>query len=348
MRKTKLRIKLLLAFSIVPVLSLLCTGIIFNVAVRFRMNEMDNPFFSQYMYHYEAPGVLGRAGLLLFILTGMMVVVSLVVTYFLANSITKPIEKLGKFALNMGCGDFSTNDFKFSEAELEDLNIALNNSARQLSVYDNEQKTFFQNASHELRTPLMSIKCYAEGINFGIMEPKQASETILQETDKLSQLVTDILYLSKLDNITSSHIMEEVNLTALVQDCVARQEAVAAKKGVHFKPELEKVPPYRCSAELISRVVDNLISNAVRYAASQVVIACAVKAGQIELTVTDDGEGIEPDILPQVFERFCKGKGGNHGIGLAIVKSAVAQHGGTVKAENMEKGGAKFTVQLPM
>jgi len=337
-----------MAFSIVPVLSLVCTGIIFNVAVRFRIDEMDNPFFSQYMYNYEAPGMLGRAGLILFILTGVMVVVSLVVTYFLANSITKPIEKLGKFALNIGGGDFSTNDFKFNEAELEDLNIALNNSARKLSVYDNEQKTFFQNASHELRTPLMSIKCYAEGINFGIMDAKQASETILQETDKLSQLVTDILYLSKLDNITGSNIMEEVDLVALIQDCSARQEAVAAKKGVQIKLNLpQSGVRYKCSGELITRVVDNLISNAIRYAANEIIVTCKVRDVQIEISVADDGTGVEPELLPHVFERFCKGKGGNHGIGLAIVKSIVGQHSGSVNARNTESG-AKFTVTLPM
>ena len=103
---------------------------------------------------------------------------------------------------------------------------------------------------------------------------------------------------------------------------------------------------YKCSAELISRVVDNLISNAVRYAESEIVVTCQATAGQIQITVADDGTGIEPQLLPQVFERFCKGKGGNHGIGLAIVKSIVGQYGGTVEAENTGKG-AKFTVTLP-
>ena len=79
------------------------------------------------------------------------------VVFFLSNSITRPIEKLGKFALNIGCGNFSLHDFEFKDKELDELNTALNKSAKQLGAYDSDQKSFFQNVSHELRTPLMSI-----------------------------------------------------------------------------------------------------------------------------------------------------------------------------------------------
>jgi len=347
-KKHKMRIKLLKAFSAVLFFSFLCTGIIFNIAVRFRVGGDYNFIIGQNVYA-EALGILGRAGWLLFILTGVMFIVALIVTYFLSNSITRPIEKLGKFALDIGRGNFTLNDFKFNEKELEDLNTALNKSAKQLSIYDNEQKVFFQNASHELRTPLMSIKCYAEGIAFGIMDPVKASETILQETDRLSELVADILYISKLDNITTTLTAEKTNLVDLIHDSAARQEAVAEKKQVRFLFDFEQdVVAYECVSELFSRVIDNLISNAIRYAASEIVLSCHKKANHIEIRVMDDGDGIEPELLPHVFERFCKGKNGNHGIGLAIVKSIVEQQGGSISAQNAGKGGAVFTVTLPI
>jgi len=302
----------------------------------------------QYVYA-ETSGILGRAGLILFILTGIMFIMSLIVTYFLANSITRPIEKLGKFALDIGCGNFTCNDFEFNEKELEDLNIALNKSAKQLSIYDNEQKAFFQNASHELRTPLMSIQCYAEGIAFGIMDPVKASETILQETDKLSELVADILYISKLDNITTTLMAEKTDLVGLIRDSAARQSAVAEKRNVRFVFDFgQEVVMYKCVRELFSRVIDNLISNAIRYAASEVILSCYMKVDCIVIRVEDDGDGIEAKLLPHVFERFCKGAKGNHGIGLAIVKSIAAQQGGSVRAENSDNGGAVFTVTLPI
>lgn len=341
----KIRVKLLVAFSAVLFFSFLCTGIIFNIAVRFRAGDADHLLWGDYIYA-EHTGLLGRAGLMLFILIGVMFIISVVVSYFLANSITKPIEDLGRFALDIGSGNFACNDFKFNELELEDLNNALNKSARQLSAYDHKQKTFFQNASHELRTPLMAIKCYAEGINFGIMEPQAASETILQETDKLAELVTDILYLSKLDSITPQG-REQVNLTQVLQTSAARQEVIAQERGIKFTQPSTGDVYYNGPKEQLTRVVDNLISNALRYAKSEITLNCIKMPTAIVLTVADDGSGIEPALLPNVFERFYKGKNGNHGIGLAIVKSIVAGEGGSITAQNTPEGGALFTITLP-
>ena len=286
--------------------------------------------------------------IIMLILVGVMFVISAFVTFFLSNSITRPIEKLSMFALGIGRGDFTPNIFEFKDKELEDLNIALNKSVKQLAVYDSEQKTFFQNVSHELRTPLMSIKCYAEGISYGIMEPKEACETILHETDRLSELVTDLLYVSKIDNITTVYTAEILDLTDIIRSCAARQQAVADKRGIRFSFDFNKdTIHYKCVRELLSRAIDNLISNAIRYAASEIVLSCHRKNDRIEIGVADDGDGIEHEVMPHVFERFCKGKHGDFGIGLSIVKSIVEQQGGRVTAENSSNGGAIFTVALP-
>jgi len=270
------------------------------------------------------------------------------VTYFLANSISKPIEKLSIFARNIGDGNFTPNTFEFKEKELADLNTALNKSVRQLGVYDNEQKAFFQNVSHELRTPLMSIKCYAEGISFDIMNPKQASETILQETDKLSDLVTDLLYIAKIDNITTVYTTEKVNLVELIHNSAVRQQAMAEKNQVQFSFDFAQDNiPYEGVSELISRAIDNLISNAIRYATSTITLSCKINDRCIKIDIADDGNGISTEIKPHIFERFVKGKGGNNGIGLSIVKSIAEQHKGYVTAENTENGGAIFTIVLP-
>ena len=353
--KTKLRRRLLAAFSAVLFFSFLLIGLIFNFAVRARLprSEVDYGLLSG---HVAAPEVafVGSAVLILSVLVGVMFVVAVVVTYFLANSITRPIEKLGEFAEGLGRGEFASSDYELEDAvcsikELEALNLALNKSARQLAYYDREQKSFFQNVSHELRTPLMSIKCYAEGISFGLMEPKNASETILFETDRLSDLVTDLLYISKIDNITTAYTTQQVNLTELIRSCAERQQVVADKTGVTFEFDFgEGVITCECVSELISRAVDNLTSNAIRYAKSKIRFSCHKGNDNIELRVADDGAGIDPEILPHVFERFIKGKDGNHGIGLAIVKSIVQQHGGQVIAENHVNSGAVFKITLPV
>ena len=348
-KKTKIRIRLLRAFTAVLFFSYLLHAIILNIAIRLFAVEGEMNFRVHQNLYADTSGVLGRVGTISFLLMIIMFCVAFIVTYFLANSLTRPIEKLEEFALGIGNGDFTPNDFQFQEAELENLNTALNKSVKQLAEYDSEQKAFFQNASHELRTPLMSIKCYAEGISYGIMEPASAAETILQETDNLADLVTDLLYISKIDNITTAYTKTETDLTELLQDCAARQEAVAAKKGIRFAFEFCETPVrYVCVGELLSRAFDNLISNAVRYAKSEIVLSCRKEADNVVISVADDGAGIEPTALPHVFERFYKGADGNHGIGLAIVKSIIEQQGGKITAYNSGKGGAVFTVTLPI
>ncbi|MCL2396794.1 MAG: HAMP domain-containing histidine kinase [Defluviitaleaceae bacterium] len=337
-KKTRLRMRILAAFSFVLFISFLLTGVLFNILIRL-LSTREN--------YYYAEQSIGRAGIILFVLVGIMFVMAVVVTYFLANSITRPIEQLGKFALSIGKSGFDTNNFEFRDTELENLNAALNKSVKQIKAYDSEQKDFFQNASHELRTPLMSIKCYAEGIIYGLMEPKQASETILEETDKLSDLVTDLLYIAKIDNISTVYAAEKSDLVAIIKECAARQQAIADKKRISFVYDLDDNSIYyECISELTSRAVDNLISNAIRYAKSKITLSCRKKGSSVHIIVADDGDGIKTEILPHVFERFYKGKGGNTGIGLSIVKSIADQHKGYVKAENSADGGAVFTLIL--
>ncbi|MCL2568568.1 MAG: HAMP domain-containing histidine kinase [Oscillospiraceae bacterium] len=347
-KKTRIRIRLLKAFSAVLFFSFLLTGVIFNFAIRLFAVEGEINFHAYQELYGEASRVIGRVGIISVVLISVMFLVTIVVTYFLANSLTRPIEKLGAFAQNIGHGDFTPNDFQFREAELEDLNMALNRSVRQLGEYDSEQKAFFQNASHELRTPLMSIQCYAEGISCGIMEPKAASETILQETHNLADLVTDLLYISKIDNISTAYTTEEVDLAALLRDSAARQEAMATKGQIRFSFDFDAGPVYyACVGALMARAVDNLISNAIRYAASEILVSCHRRGDHIVIQVADDGAGIGADLLPHVFERFTKGPDGNHGIGLSIVKTIAEQQDGYVTAGNGDSG-AVFTVTLPI
>jgi signal transduction histidine kinase len=284
----------------------------------------------------------------LIVLVCIMFAISVIIIFFLSNSIIQPINKLSSLATNIGRGDFTPKDFKFTDIEFENLNMTLNKTAKQLGIYDSEQKAFFQNASHELRTPLMAIKCYAEGISYDLMEPKKASETILQETDRLAEMVMDLLYISKIDNITSAYITAKVDLLEIIRACTQQQKAISDTKQVRLSFDFNEPHIfYDCVEELISRAVNNLLSNAIRYAKSEIILSCHKKANQIIISISDDGFGIEPESIPHLFERFYKGTGGIHGIGLSLVKSIAEQHSGHVKAKNSINGGASFTITLP-
>lgn len=339
-KHVKIRQRILAIFSALLFFSYILMAIIFRIFLaQFDFILLESNTFANHTF-WDANTLITTVLALTFLIT-------VIATYFLSNSITRPIEKLGKFALKIGKGNFKPNDFEFKDQELQDLNNALNKSVEQLAVYDEEQRTFFQNVSHELRTPLMSIKCYAEGISFGIMDSKQASETILRETDKLTELVKDLLYIAQIDNITTIYERNKVDLLEMIHTCMDRQSAMAEKKNIQVIFAFEdEVLHYVGVKELLSRAVDNLISNAIRYAHSEITLACFKKGKQINIVVTDDGDGVEPEILPHVFERFYKGKNGNTGIGLSIVKSIVQQHGGYVTAKNLDDGGARFTITL--
>ncbi|MCL2753740.1 MAG: HAMP domain-containing histidine kinase [Defluviitaleaceae bacterium] len=344
-KKISMHKRMLFTFIGILFFSFLLTGVLFDLTI-----NRFNLFEHQYRLENEQPSDDGvssrRVSGNTFISVGIMFAVATVATYFLSNSITNPIKKLGKFAADIGSGDFKPNDYEFQEIELHELNSVLNNTAKQLAEYDGQQKTFFQNASHELRTPLMSIKCYAEGISTGIMKPAQAAETILQETDRLTELVADLLYISRIDNIAANFSKSKTDILDILRQSSARQEAMANKREIGFVFDFDEDAIYlNCSQELISRAVDNLISNAIRYAKTTITLSCNKKGNYIFIVVADDGAGIEETVLPHVFERFYKGSGGNTGIGLSIVKSIVEQHGGTIAVEN--NGGAVFTIVMP-
>jgi len=271
---------------------------------------------------------------------------TMLMSTILAGALAKPLKNLSQFAGQIGQGNFEPNPVTFANEEFEELNQSLNHTAKQLARYDNDQKTFFQNVSHELRTPLMSIKSYAEGIKYGVMDNAMAAETILECTDRLTEMVGDILYVSRIDNITPP-MMEEVNLASLIEERVSGQKSLAERKGLvlEFKSDGEPII-ISCVISYIERAVDNLISNAIRHATGTITLECYTIGAKATMRVLDDGPGFEPEALPHIFERFFKGKNGLTGIGLSIVKSVVEQHKGTATAENGEKG-AIMTITLP-
>lgn len=344
---------ILAAFSALIFAAFVMVVLVFNIAVsrHVRREEIANPTtessYAEIIYPRHREIKIAEANRLLILSLGGVFVVSTIIAGILADSMVQPLRLFRNFVRQIGRGDFSPNSHTFVNEEFNELNQSLNNAARQLAAYDAEQKTFFQNVSHELRTPLMSIKSYAEGINRGIMDAKSASTTILEATDRLTGMVEDILYVSRLDSVAVP-LMEQANLRALVAECIRAQMPVADERGIKINFVADDEPIFvLCAEEYIARAVDNLISNALRYARAAILVECHAIGGNVTIRVTDDGPGFEADALPRVFERFYRGKNGLTGIGLATVKSITDQHKGTAAAENGKNGGAILTISLP-
>lgn len=302
-----------------------------------------------YIYYFDMTAISAFADQInttLFWVMGFAGLLAVSVAIFLSGIIARPVRELTRFALRIGEGDFSMGTMDYQDAELAELAESMNRAASQLDHYDRNQKTFFQNVSHELRTPLQAIRSSAEGIEHGILDPREASKVVISETDRLSDMVEDLLFLSRIDRISRVKL-EKCDLRELLSNCAERQRGLAQLRGVEFSFDFPGQPvELDCDEKGLCRAFSNLVSNAIRYAESSITLSCHRFDGKIEISVADDGRGIGQEDMPYIFDRFYKGKGGKHGIGLAIAKTVIEQHGGRIRAHN--DGGAVFSVIFPV
>lgn len=279
---------------------------------------------------------------ILFLLLLISSIITITATMGLTNGIVQSIQKLCAFANAIGEGDLKQQQLQLKEKELSVLERDMNTMAKKLSQHNIEQKTFFQNVSHELKTPLMSIQGYAEGITSHVFEYEQSEEAaaiILAESDKLTEMINNLLYLSRLDSGIYMEKEETFDCTEILKEIVEQFQLFTAEKEIQYKQTGENFL-IDGNWEAFQKAISNILTNALRYADSQIKIACDCENRMIE--ISDDGKGIAEKDLPYIFQRFYKGKNGCSGIGLAISFTAIKNMNGTLAAKN--KNGAVFEI----
>ena len=210
------------------------------------------------------------------------------------------------------------------------------------------QQTFFQNASHELKTPLMAIQGYAEGIQAGVMDTGGAADVILEESDRMTELVEELLDISKIDMGRQRLTLSETDIRELLYDGIRAVEPIAAGGGITITPDFPETPVMvSCDDTRLRRAVTNILSNGVRYARSQLHLTCRTEKRHVTIRIQDDGDGIAAEDLPHIFDRFYMGKNGKSGIGLALAKEIIHLHKGTIRAYNGDSG-AVFEISIPV
>ena len=210
------------------------------------------------------------------------------------------------------------------------------------------QQTFFQNASHELKTPLMAIQGYAEGIQAGVMDTASAAEVILAESDRMTELVDELLDISKIDMGRQPLTLSEMDVRELLYDSIRAVEPAAAAGGIAIVPDFPEEPVMvSCDDTRLRRAVTNILSNGVRYARSELRLTCRTENRHATIRIQDNGDGIAEADLPHIFDRFYMGKSGKSGIGLALTKEIIHLHKGTIRAYNGD-GGAVFEITIPV
>ena len=284
-----------------------------------------------------------QVNLILLLVILAAVLLSVLLSRRFARELTKPVQELTAFAASIGGGSLETREMHFPDVEFDRLAASMNHMVTELKDAKQKQETFFQNVSHELRTPLTSIRGNAEGLVYGLMEPKQAGKVILTESDKLGEMVEELLYLSRMGRTMPTDKATPLDLRELLSLCVSEVRAEAEGKGLKFRFDFDEDAVMLSIREQdAQRLFGNLLSNALRYAKEEIRLCCRREGETVRVSVADDGPGVSAEDLPHVFERFYKGAGGRHGIGLAIAKSVAEMYHGTLSVHNA--GGAVFTV----
>jgi two-component system sensor histidine kinase ResE len=224
------------------------------------------------------------------------------------------------------------------------------------------QRNFVGDVSHELRTPLTSIEGFTQALLDGVTsspeEQRRSLEIINQESKRLVRVLRDLLLLSQID---AGEIHPDIRQADLV-DVMRKLESIYAARAEETGTGLRVEPPRRAltlftDPDRLERVLTNLLDNAFKYAAATggtVVLSAAVQADSVEISVSDNGPGIPPEVLPHIFDRFYRveksraQKHGGSGLGLSICKELVWTLGGTIKVSSQPGRGTTFSLTLPI
>jgi signal transduction histidine kinase len=293
------------------------------------------------------------ASLWLALLAGL--VCALLAGWLLSRLIARPIRAAADAAGRLSAGDRSVRLAVAAPTEVAELADALNQLAAALATSEGRQREFLLSVSHDLRTPLASIRGYAEALTDGVVatdDIRRAGRTMLDESDRLDRLISDLLTLARLEAADLPIDLVAVDLADVVVDAAAAWAPRCAAKGVELRRELPDIPvEVTTDPGRLRQVVDGLCENALRATPAGAPLVLAARAdGAIE--VRDGGPGFTDDDLAVAFERgalYERYRGTRKvgsGLGLALAARMAARLGVRIEAGHAPEGGARFTLYL--
>ena len=253
--------------------------------------------------------------------------------------VVNKIEKLKKKIDNIDNPEFNHNIHFAVDDEIESLALALEDMRLYLKNQEEYRNQMYQNISHDFKTPLTVIKSYTEAVEDGIEDEKEAIKVIKEQTEKLDNKVKSLLYLNKLDYLKDNKniILEKVNISQIIEEEVNKFKFT--NKNINFKTEIDKKSKIFGTNDNWETILDNLLSNSIRYAKSEIKIT--LKNNKI--IVYNDGENIDNNLLEGIFIPFRKGVKGQFGLGLSIVKKTLNIMNYDINIKN-EKKGVSFII----
>ena len=246
-----------------------------------------------------------------------------------------------------------------ARAEAESIQRLLAEQNERLREVDRMKDEFVSLVSHELRTPLTSIRGYLELLSDeGELTPEQHRflTVVDRNSERLLELVGDLLFLAQLDAGKFTIELDQVDLAKVVHESIEGCRPIAESRGVQLVEEIRPVPPLTADRARLGQVLDNLISNALKFTpdGGRVRVGLTSSGGRARVEVSDTGIGIGVEEQPKLFERFFRSSAASKnevpgtGLGLAITKAIVDRHGGTITLESAENEGTTVRVELPI
>jgi signal transduction histidine kinase len=307
-------------------------------------------------------------------ITVFSMIATLLITQFVAHSLTAPLDDMNAVAHAISHGDYTRRVRENRRDELGDLAQTINRMADDLEAQERQRKELVANVSHELRTPIAGLRAVLENIVDGVSPADpETMRTALKQTERLGRLVETLLDLSRLDNGVVplkrrrfevwpylSGVLKEANMAVPARAGIASGSGSHTRTDVHL--HLDVSPPEltaHADPERIHQVVANLIDNAVKHSPPHGRVTVKARRGplpeSLEMEVLDEGPGIPRSEWHRVFERFNRGgagasngpsSDGGTGLGLAIARWAVDLHGGGIGVAESERG-CRILVTLP-
>ena len=270
--------------------------------------------------------------------------------------ILKPLNQLIKATEAVATGDFSVRvEESGGDSEIGDLLRNFNHMTEELAGIEMFRNDFINNFSHEFKTPIVSIRGFAKQLqneNLSIEKRREYTDIIVDESERLANMSSNILLLSKFENQQLITNQAEYDLDEQIRKCIILLEKQWSRKSIEIDLDLAPVKIYS-NAEMLSHLWINLIENAVKYSPDHgnITISCGENGEDILFSISNTGDGMDDSTIKRIFDKFYQGDKSHaaqgSGIGLSIVKRIVELCKGEIAVESKIGQGTTFTVKLP-
>jgi heavy metal sensor kinase len=306
----------------------------------------------------EVQDTLTRVGLLLLLTVAGLTVVASGLGYWLAGRALRPVRVIAATAREISEHDLHRRiTLQLPPDELGELAATFNDMLARLEASFEGLRRFTSDAAHELRAPLALLRAEAEvalAAPRSSGEYRQAIQTMLDEVIRLARMADQLLLLARADAGALGMQRADVDLGRLVDDSMTRWGPRAVSHRIQIAEDVRH-DVVTADPDLLRRVLDNLVDNALRHTpdGGRIGVSAYAASGVCTVIVEDSGPGVSQELRATLFERFTRADGarqretGGAGLGLSLVAAIVVAHGGSIRVEDPASGGARFVIELP-